>query len=134
MFSFVIFPEHSVCALPSISSTACLITSGVILSSMMISAPASTASLTCSRFSTSISILRTNGAYAFAICTAFVTLPAAPIWLSLRRTPSERLYLWLHPPPTLTAYFSNTRQFGVVLRVSRRVTLLPSRSLETCLV
>ena len=35
---------------------------GVILSSMIISAPASTASFTMSRFSVSTSILRTNGA------------------------------------------------------------------------
>ena len=41
IFSFVIFPEHSVCARPAISSTASFIISGVILSSIMISAPAS---------------------------------------------------------------------------------------------
>ena len=56
-----------------------IVRNGVILSSIMISAPASTASFTCSIVSTSISILRTNGAYSFAMATAFATLPAAPI-------------------------------------------------------
>ena len=43
---------------------------------------------------------------ALAIVTASFTPPAAPMWLSFKSTPSDRLYLWLFPPPTLTEYFS----------------------------
>src|SRR5699024_3470026 len=48
--------------------------------------------LTISRFSTSISIFRTKGAYSLAISMAFFTPPAAPIWLSFKSMPSDRLY------------------------------------------
>ena len=92
-FSRVTLPEHSVSARPSIILIASIIISGVMLSSIIMSAPASTASRTISRFSTSTSIFLTNGAYSLAIVTASLTPPAAPIWLSLSNIPSERLYL-----------------------------------------
>ena len=62
-----------------------------MLSSMMMSAPASTASRTMSRVSTSTSTLRTNGACLRAASMASRTPPAASMWLSFSSTPSDRL-------------------------------------------
>ena len=52
--------------------------------------------------------------------------PAARMWLSLMRTPSQRLKRWFRPPPTLTAYFSSTRRPGVVFRVSVMAAWVPA--------
>ena len=86
----------------------------------MMSAPAASASSTCSRLcaSTSIGI---SGPASFIRCTAAATPPARRMWLSLIRMPSSSPPRWLVPPPARTAYFSSARSVGVVLRVSRTV-------------
>lgn len=79
-----------------------------------------------------------NLAYKWGICfchlDCFCNTARSSDMVVFQQDTIRRLYLWLCPPPTLTAYFSNTRQFGVVFLVSRSVTLLPSRSFATCLV
>ena len=47
--------------------------------------------------------------------------PASRLWLSLIRTPSSSRWRWFVPPPQRTAYFSRSRNVGVVFRVSRTV-------------
>ena len=84
-------PEHSVLARPPMSSIAAAMSSWVMLSSMMMSAPASTASRTISRFSHSTSTVAVKDACARAISIARATPPAASMWLSLSMTAVERL-------------------------------------------
>ena len=66
-------------ALPLINSTISLDSSGVILSSIIISALASIASSTCSLVSVSISILVVKDEFFFARATASFMPPAAAI-------------------------------------------------------
>ncbi len=104
------------------------ISSRGILSSMIMSAPASSASRAPSKLVTSTSILMPAGTLALARRTASPTPPTIAMWLSLMRTISDRLILWLTPPPCWTAYFSRARRTGVVFRVSRTRVFVPSKA------
>ena len=95
---------------------------GVKLSSIMTSAPASSTGGICSSASTSTSIAN-PAFFSRAVRTAAASLspfeaPAAARWLSFSITRSKSPILWLYPPPHAKAYFSSTRNPGVVLRVS----------------
>ncbi len=57
--------------------------------------------------------------------TAPSSAAASATWLSLISTASNKPVRWLCPPPRRTAYFSNLRQPGVVLRVSYSRALVP---------
>ena len=59
---------------------------------------------------------------------ASATPPAAITWLSLTSAASDSDIRWLTPPPQRTAYFSRARRPGVVLRVSRTLAFVPSRT------
>ena len=96
------------------------------LSSRITSAPASMASSSCARSSTSTAMRSPCGALARARRTASRTDPTSATWLSLIRIPEARSERWLTPPPVRTAYFSSARRPGVVLRVSVTRTLAPS--------
>ena len=63
-----------------------------------------------------------------ALVTSFFKSLAALIWLSLIKTSSLRLYLWLKPPPFLTAYFSNNLRLGVVFLVQQIFVFFPAFS------
>ena len=52
-----------------------------------------------------------------AFLTRFLRFPSALMWFSLIKISSLKLYLWLKPPPFLTAYFSRSLKFGVVFLV-----------------
>src|SRR5882724_9623568 len=52
--------------------------------------------------------------------------PATAMWLSLISMASSRPKRWLKPPPQRTAYFSNARSPGVVLRVQQMRSLVPA--------
>ena len=71
-FNYVLFrdpPEASTMARPAINSTIFAISSGAILSSMMMSAPASKASATCAGVSASTSIFMVwNGCELYNSC------------------------------------------------------------------
>ena len=61
-----------------------------------------------------------------AASSAVRTPPRAATWLSFTKTASERLILWLEPPPQRTAYFSTARRPGNVLRVSLMTAPVPA--------
>ena len=105
-----------------------------MLSSMMMSAPASTASRTMSSVSHSTSTLSTKGADARAHSMARATPPAASMWLSLSSTPSDRPKRCIEPPPRRTASRSNRRMPGVVLRVQTRRVPVPASPASTLAV
>ena len=86
----VILPEHSVIARPFINLTISATCNGDILSSIIISAPASSASKTSSFDSVSTSIFLTNEEFFLANLIASFILPAYPIWLSFIKTPSDK--------------------------------------------
>ncbi|MNX78257.1 hypothetical protein D3C86_1098360 [compost metagenome] len=90
MVASVMPPEASVSAFPSINATASRIVSGVMLSSMMMSAPAASASRTMSSDSVSTSIRVVIGAPARARRTASAIDPAISMWLSLIMMASAR--------------------------------------------
>ena len=62
------------------------------------------------------------------------SLLSAARWLSLMSTMSNRPRRWFRPPPHATAYFSNRRQPGVVLRVSRICARVPLMASTNCAV
>ncbi len=97
----------------------------VMLSSRTRSAPAATTSRTCSTVSHSTSTAR-SGNRARTAAKAAATPPAATTWLSLTSAASDSAMRWFWPPPARTAYFSRARRPGVVLRVSRTRTPVPS--------
>ncbi len=99
-----------------------LISSGCILSNMMISAPAFAADNISPASDTSTSIFLVKLASALARSTAF-SIPIMAIWLSFIITASDRLNLWVSPPPSFTAFFSNLRNPGVVFLVHASLTL-----------
>lgn len=127
-------PEHSMMALLLIILQASFISSISMLSNIIISAFTSKASLTWSKFSTSTSIFFTKGLSLLTFSTASLIPPAASMWLSLSIIPSDKLYLWLYPPPRVTAYFSKTLMLGVVFLVSRIFTWSLSRASSIFLV
>src|SRR5690606_1452499 len=116
---------------PLMSRTASRISSSGMLSSMMMSAPASRASSTWASVSVSTSTVIVWGIAARARATAARMPPAALMWLSLIMTASDRPNRWLCPPPIRTAYFSRKRWPGVVLRVSTIRTPGKSRTAST---
>ena len=59
-----------------------------------------------------------------AFFTKFFKLSSTFMWLSLIKISSLKLYLWLWPPPFLTAYFSNNLKFGVVFLVQHILVFL----------
>ena len=73
--------------------TAFLAVSKSMLSSIIISAFTSKASLTISSVSVSTSIFLTKEEFFLAKLTALVIPPAASMWLSFNITPSDRLIL-----------------------------------------
>ena len=83
---------------------------GVMLSRRIASAPAASASDTCSSVSHSTST--GSGVAARSRSTAVATEPAARRWLSLTSTPSSSPKRWFFPPPQATACFSSTRRPG----------------------
>ncbi|MNJ60642.1 hypothetical protein D3C77_563900 [compost metagenome] len=90
-------------------------------SSMTISAPASRASFSSSRLSTSTST-GLPGAMRRAALTAWAIPPLAAMWFSLIRKASNSPMRWLWQPPQVTAYFCARRRPGRVLRVSSSLT------------
>ena len=80
-------------ARPAINSTIFAISSGAILSSMMMSAPASKASATCAGVSASTSIFMVWGMAARALATA-VLMSTKVRWLSLISTASSSPKRW----------------------------------------
>ena len=93
-------------------------------STRMRSQPASSASRSSSRVSTS-TISGRSGRAARAAWIAAPTEPATRTWFSLSITASYRPMRWLPPPPARTAYFCAWRRPGRVLRVSRMVVPVP---------
>src|SRR5690606_8857507 len=93
-------------------------------STRMRSQPASSASRSSSRVSTS-TISGRSGRAARAAWIAAVTEPATRTWFSLSITASYRPMRWLAPPPARIAYFCAWRRPGRVLRVSRMVAPVP---------
>ena len=66
-----------------------------------------------------------NNFFVFiAFSTNSLRLLDALIWLSLIRISSLKLYLWLWPPPFLTAYFSSVLKLGVVFLVQQILVFL----------
>src|SRR5882672_2476605 len=63
---------------------------------------------------------------AFAFSTARASPPAALAWFSLMSIPSKSPKRWFIAPPTAVACFSSIRKLGVVFRVSRIFTPVPS--------
>src|SRR5659263_454784 len=105
-------------ARPAATSTDRRSSARPMLSSRTRSAPAATASPTCSTVSHSTST-DSPGNVARTAWKAARTPPAASTWLSLTSAASDSDIRWLTPPPQRTAYFSRARRPGVVLRVSR---------------
>ena len=115
--SGVMPPEASVIRRRSTMATARRRVSGSMLSSSTASTLSVSSSASCSRVSTSISILTMWPMAARARSTAGLRPPATTRWLSLISTASSSPKRWLEPPPTRIAYFSRARRPGVVLRV-----------------
>ncbi len=99
--------------------------SRLMLSQRIRSAPAVTASATWATVSHSTSTGR-PGNLARTAANAAATPPAATTWLSFTSAASASDIRWLRPPPQRTAYFSNARSPGRVLRVSRIAAPVPS--------
>ena len=73
-------------------------------------------------------IFSTSTVTIFFVLIAFLTnslrLFDVLMWLSLIRISSLKLYLWLWPPPFLTAYFSSVLKLGVVFLVQQILVFL----------
>jgi len=110
------------------SLTAFFTSRGVMLSSSRASAPPVKAcsSSACVRTSTCTFCPALRPASAAA--SAFGSPPPSEMWLFLMRIPSCRSSRWFTPPPQVTAYLSNSRRPGNVLRVSSTWAFVPSIS------
>ena len=121
-------PEASVLARPPMILTASRIISVDILSSMMMSALASRASLTSSKLVASTSICMPGATLERTCSTALAIEPAILIWLSFIMAMSYRPMRWFTAPPSCTAILSVTLMPGAVLRVSSRRVCVPRSS------